>query len=32
VAYACQELKEVPTEPWDIRLDMMLTENGLISF
>jgi 5-formyltetrahydrofolate cyclo-ligase len=32
VAYACQELKEVTAEPWDIRLDMMLTENGLIRF
>lgn len=30
VAYACQELKEVPAEPWDIRLDMVLTENGFI--
>lgn len=32
VAYACQELKEVPAEPWDVRLDMVLTENGLIRF
>jgi 5-formyltetrahydrofolate cyclo-ligase len=32
VAYACQELKEVPAEPWDIRLDLILTENGLIRF
>jgi 5-formyltetrahydrofolate cyclo-ligase len=32
VAYACQELKEVPAEPWDIRLDMILTENGLVRF
>lgn len=32
VAYACQELKEVPAEPWDVRLDMILTENGLIRF
>ena len=32
VAYACQELKEVLAEPWDVRLDMILTENGLIRF
>jgi 5-formyltetrahydrofolate cyclo-ligase len=32
VAYACQELKEVPAEPWDVRLDMILTENGLTRF
>jgi 5-formyltetrahydrofolate cyclo-ligase len=32
VAYACQELKEVPAEPWDVRLDMILTEDGLIRF
>lgn len=32
VAYACQELPEVPTEPWDVRLDMLLTENGLVRF
>lgn len=32
VAYACQELPEVPAEPWDVRLDMLLTENGLIRF
>ncbi len=32
VAYACQELKEVPAEPWDVRLDMILTEKGLMRF
>ncbi|MEW6131558.1 MAG: 5-formyltetrahydrofolate cyclo-ligase [Pseudomonadota bacterium] len=32
VAYACQELKEVPAEPWDVHLDMILTEKGLIRF
>lgn len=32
VAYACQELAEVPAEPWDVRLDMILTEKGLIRF
>lgn len=32
VAYACQELKEVPAEAWDVRLDMILTENGLTRF
>jgi 5-formyltetrahydrofolate cyclo-ligase len=28
VAYALQELDEVPLEPWDIRLHAVLTENG----
>ena len=32
VAYACQELDEVPAEAWDVRMDMLLTENGLIRF
>jgi 5-formyltetrahydrofolate cyclo-ligase len=32
VAYACQELKKVPAEAWDVRLDMILTENGLTRF
>lgn len=32
VAYACQKLKEVPAEPWDVRLDMVLTEDGLTRF
>ncbi|KAB2314562.1 5-formyltetrahydrofolate cyclo-ligase [Betaproteobacteria bacterium SCN2] len=32
VAYACQQLQAVPAEPWDVRLDMILTENGLIRF
>lgn len=32
VAYACQELREVPAEPWDVRLDMILTEKGLMRF
>ncbi len=30
VAYACQELEKVPAEAWDIKMDMVLTENGLI--
>lgn len=32
VAYACQALREVPAEAWDVRLDMILTENGLVRF
>ena len=32
VACACQKLKEVPAEPWDVRLDMVLTEDGLTRF
>lgn len=32
VAYACQELNEVPAEAWDVRMDMLLTENGLTRF
>lgn len=32
VAYTCQELKQVPADPWDVRLDMILTENGLTRF
>jgi 5-formyltetrahydrofolate cyclo-ligase len=32
VAYACQEINEVPAEAWDVRMDMLLTENGLFRF
>lgn len=32
VAYACQELNEVPAEAWDVRMDMVLTETGLVRF
>ena len=28
-AYAAQELTEVPAEPWDVRLDAVVTERGL---
>ncbi|MCD5360662.1 5-formyltetrahydrofolate cyclo-ligase [Chromobacterium aquaticum] len=29
VAYDCQRVERVPREPWDIRLDYLLTESGL---
>jgi 5-formyltetrahydrofolate cyclo-ligase len=32
MAYACQQAPDLPAEPWDIRLDAMLTENGLRFF
>ncbi len=28
VGFACQELPELPAEPWDVRLDAVLTERG----
>ena len=31
-AYAAQETPEVPAEPWDIRLDAVVTERGLRKF
>ena len=31
-AYAAQELPEVPTEPTDQRLDMIVTERGILRF
>lgn len=31
-AYSAQELPQVPTEPTDIRLDVIVTENGAIRF
>lgn len=30
LAYACQEVDNLPTEPWDIPLDFIITENSLI--
>lgn len=32
LAFACQQASEIPAEPWDIRLDAVLTENGLMRF
>jgi 5-formyltetrahydrofolate cyclo-ligase len=31
-AYAAQEVPEVPAEPWDVRLDAVVTERGLRRF
>ena len=30
IAFACQEMPELPGEPTDIRMDRILTESGLI--
>lgn len=30
LAYACQQALEIPAEPWDVRLDAVLTEAGLL--
>ena len=32
VAYDCQRVARVPREPWDVRLDYLLTESGLHRF
>lgn len=32
IAFACQEVETVPAEPYDRRLDAVVTENGLITF
>lgn len=32
LAYECQRAEAIPFEPWDIRLDAVLTEKGLIRF
>ena len=32
VAHTFQEVESVPTEPWDIRLDAIVTEDGLRDF
>jgi 5-formyltetrahydrofolate cyclo-ligase len=29
LAFECQRAASIPAEPWDIRLDAALTENGL---
>jgi 5-formyltetrahydrofolate cyclo-ligase len=30
VAYACQQLAEIPASPWDVPLDLVVTERGII--
>jgi 5-formyltetrahydrofolate cyclo-ligase len=30
VAFACQELAAIPTSPWDVPLDLIVTEHGLV--
>lgn len=32
VAYACQEIDHLPAQPWDIPLDLIITENGVHYF
>lgn len=32
LAFECQQVPKIPAEPWDIRLDAVLTENGLVRF
>ncbi len=32
LAFACQQTAQIPTESWDVRLDAVLTENGLMRF
>lgn len=31
-AHACQQVEQLPNEPWDVPLDAIITENGLIPF
>jgi len=30
VAFACQELPAIPVSPWDVRLDFVVTERGIV--
>jgi 5-formyltetrahydrofolate cyclo-ligase len=30
VAFACQELPAIPVSPWDVPLDLIVTEHGVI--
>jgi len=30
VAFACQELERIPVSPWDVPLDLVITERGLL--
>ena len=32
VAFACQELPSIPREPWDVPLEALVTERGILSF
>lgn len=32
LAFECQRVAEIPSEPWDIRLNAILTEKGLSRF
>jgi 5-formyltetrahydrofolate cyclo-ligase len=32
LAFECQRVAEIPAERWDVRLDAVLTENGLMRF
>lgn len=32
VAFDCQRVSAVPKEPWDVQLDYLLTESGLVRF
>ena len=32
VAFECQRVERLPSEPWDIRLDALLTERGIYRF
>ena len=31
LAYACQQVEVLPTAPWDVPMDAIITENGIIS-
>jgi 5-formyltetrahydrofolate cyclo-ligase len=31
VAFACQELPAIPASPWDVPLDLIVTERGIIA-
>lgn len=31
LAYACQQVDRLPTQPWDVPLDAIVTENGIIT-
>ena len=32
LAYALQQIKQVPVDPWDIRLNSVITEQGFYEF
>lgn len=31
LAFACQQVAQLPVQPWDVRLDAVITEQGVIS-